>query len=274
MPVTFQNIPESAEEIKEFYRHGDFPWHDRESQRDDPLHVEKDRIIAEAVERIHPTSLLEVGCGGGELLGKIKSNAKKIAVGMDICEKGFDDFPAGLQRLTGDAEAMPIGTRMFDCVLCSEVLEHLPDLDGALSEVGRVLISGGYLLATVPNLFCWDSIEGKTRLFERTFKMTNRIRRKLGTRKIFPAGWNTHIHKMPVTEWKRTFVNAGFLIIEEKPIYIFPYVPYFMVPLKNLEKRIWGTGFAQKTYTHVQNHAGRFPLSRLGQLHFFLCKKQ
>jgi SAM-dependent methyltransferase len=40
----------------------------------------------------------------------------------------------------------------FDLVLTSETLEHVPDLDAALSEIRRVLVPGGRHIFTIPQL--------------------------------------------------------------------------------------------------------------------------
>lgn len=63
-----------------------------------------------------------------------------------------------LSRLTYDAE-------VFDLVLSSETLEHVPDLDAALAEIRRILKPGGRHIFTVPLL------PG----VERSFRRTDRI---------------------------------------------------------------------------------------------------
>jgi SAM-dependent methyltransferase len=64
---------------------------------------------------------------------------------------------AGLLR--GDATALPFPDGLFDKVITSEVLEHIPDDVGALAELARVLKPGGCLAATVPTSWpervCW-----------------------------------------------------------------------------------------------------------------------
>jgi SAM-dependent methyltransferase len=46
--------------------------------------------------------------------------------------------------------AMSFDSATFDCILCSEVLEHVPEDDKAVSELRRVLKPGGVLVITVP----------------------------------------------------------------------------------------------------------------------------
>jgi hypothetical protein len=76
-----------------------------------------------------------------------------LALPNYITSEYFENAPPGamvngvlnqnLERLTFDDDA-------FDLVLTSDVLEHVADLDRALSEIRRVLKPGGYHVFTVP----------------------------------------------------------------------------------------------------------------------------
>lgn len=50
----------------------------------------------------------------------------------------------------GDGNALPFATGCADCVLLSEVLEHVPRPENLLREAARVLRPGGRVLLTVP----------------------------------------------------------------------------------------------------------------------------
>jgi SAM-dependent methyltransferase len=50
--------------------------------------------------------------------------------------------------------ALPFRSGRFDILLCTHVLEHVPDLATALGELRRVLAPGGLLIAGVPNEGC------------------------------------------------------------------------------------------------------------------------
>lgn len=52
--------------------------------------------------------------------------------------------------LVSDITAIPAPDASFDAVLCSEVLEHVPEPTHALDEFARLLKSGGMLILTAP----------------------------------------------------------------------------------------------------------------------------
>jgi SAM-dependent methyltransferase len=49
-----------------------------------------------------------------------------------------------------DATILPFPSQAFDLVLCTEVLEHVPDPDATLREIRRVLVDRGALILTTP----------------------------------------------------------------------------------------------------------------------------
>jgi SAM-dependent methyltransferase len=53
----------------------------------------------------------------------------------------------------GNAHAIPFASDSFDCLLVSEVLEHLCRPESFASEARRVLVDGGKIVLTVPFMF-------------------------------------------------------------------------------------------------------------------------
>lgn len=49
-----------------------------------------------------------------------------------------------------DGKKLPFVDGYFDCIICSQVLEHIPNIDEIIFEFYRVLKKGGYILLTVP----------------------------------------------------------------------------------------------------------------------------
>ncbi len=61
--------------------------------------------------------------------------------------------PAAGLHVRADAHALPFVDGAFECVLCTEVLEHLPEPQRAIDEMYRVLAPGGRMVLTTRFLF-------------------------------------------------------------------------------------------------------------------------
>ena len=79
----------------------------------------------------------------------------------ETAESGSEPAAAGLMgaAVQGDGTGLPFGDAVFDRVIASEVLEHVPDDSAACAELARVLKPGGRLAVTVPAWWpekvCW-----------------------------------------------------------------------------------------------------------------------
>jgi SAM-dependent methyltransferase len=108
-------------------------------------------LLAEACrgERV-----LDVGCGAGRFLAALR-DAGADPVGVEIAEAALErarrNVPGAELHALGPGGEIPLEDASVDLVWCSEVLEHVPDTAGLLSEVRRVLRTGGRLLATTPS---------------------------------------------------------------------------------------------------------------------------
>lgn len=70
----------------------------------------------------------------------------------DIVGLQNDQWNYGELDIISDITSIPEPDASFDAILCSEVLEHLPDPNAALKEFSRLLKKGGVLIITAP--FC------------------------------------------------------------------------------------------------------------------------
>jgi len=59
-------------------------------------------------------------------------------------------LPGGI--MLGSVADMPLKSGFFDAVVCNAVLEHVKDPPKAVTEMGRVLKTGGYLYLSIPFL--------------------------------------------------------------------------------------------------------------------------
>jgi len=117
--------------------------------------------------------VLDMGCGTGRHIGTLCRYDNIVMHGAD---KSVKDLTAAQNRIkavgemglrgvndlllcAADAACLPFETRYFDIVICSEVLEHIPDHHPVIHELARVLKPGGTLAVSAPRYFperiCW-----------------------------------------------------------------------------------------------------------------------
>ena len=101
-----------------------------------------------AVAEVAPRRVLEVGCGRGEQSERIAQEFGADVVAVDQSERMVELTRArGIDARLGDVQSLPFPDDCFDCALAAWMLYHVPDLDLGLSELVRVLRSGGRLVA-------------------------------------------------------------------------------------------------------------------------------
>jgi|APSaa5957512622_1039677.scaffolds.fasta_scaffold03649_6 ubiquinone/menaquinone biosynthesis C-methylase UbiE len=110
-------------------------------------------LLIKELKYINPDTILDVGCGEGFTLEKIrKNNIGKDLEGIDFGQQAVDlgkkTYPH-LKLKQGDIYQLPYENNSFDLVLCSEVLEHLEYPEKAMKEIYRV--TKKYCVITVPN---------------------------------------------------------------------------------------------------------------------------
>jgi SAM-dependent methyltransferase len=99
------------------------------------------------------SKVLDFGCGDGSHLGNLANSRQASYIGMDVSHAAVELCKTkDLKAVQHDADApFPFDGNTFDCVVSFEVFEHIADLELPLREIHRVLISGGFLVGSVPN---------------------------------------------------------------------------------------------------------------------------
>ncbi len=90
--------------------------------------------------------LLDVGCGGGLLAPHLAGRGYRhvgVDLGAAACRVSRTH---GVEPLQADAARLPLRDASVDVVVAGEILEHVPDLDAVVAEIGRVLRPGGLLV--------------------------------------------------------------------------------------------------------------------------------
>lgn len=109
-------------------------------------------LLLKELRPLAPGRLLDVGCGTGELAGRLAGRGWQV-VGLDLCERMLrqarfkSNGSTGSVCLTaGDSEHLPMAAGSFDVVTCANSFHHYPHQGAVVGEMFRVLRPGGRLL--------------------------------------------------------------------------------------------------------------------------------
>jgi SAM-dependent methyltransferase len=97
--------------------------------------------------------VLDLGCGAGRFIAALQHRGAD-PVGVEIAEAALEraraNAPGADVRLAEPDGPLPLEDGSVELVWCSEVLEHVADTGHLLSEIRRVLRTGGRVLITTP----------------------------------------------------------------------------------------------------------------------------
>lgn len=94
--------------------------------------------------------LLDIGCADGSLRNYLSPDCEYVGLDyFDTAKLMYHTRP----NIFGDAEMLPFRAAVFDAVTIFDVMEHLPDPQACMDEIGRVLKPGGDVLIHVPFLY-------------------------------------------------------------------------------------------------------------------------
>jgi 2-polyprenyl-6-hydroxyphenyl methylase/3-demethylubiquinone-9 3-methyltransferase len=172
----------------------------------------KKDIVRSMLKNISYSNILDIGCKTGK---QLESHITKdmLGVGIDI----------DLKNTTGKANYicatglnMPFKSECFDVITSTEVIEHVSDHNKFLSEIHRVLATGGFFILSTPNESQISSV----------------LRRCLEF--IFHKEYldaPDHVSKVTPKILKNELKEAGFKIVTIKYGSFNPYIfpPYFLI---------------------------------------------
>jgi len=125
------------------------------------LHESRLKKCARLIESLKPGRLLDIGCSCGDW--GLQARGWQPA-GVDIDREHVAiarDRGVNARYCDLNSQPIPFDNKAFDLIFAGEVIEHLVDTDGFLSELNRCCKPGGHLLLTTPNL---ASLENRVRL--------------------------------------------------------------------------------------------------------------
>lgn len=96
--------------------------------------------------------ILEVGSGAGHVLDRFRGfDRTGVDLSAAMIERARRRLGPGVPLLRGSALELPLRAAAFDVVLCTEVLEHVPDPAQAVTELMRVAAPGARVVVSIPN---------------------------------------------------------------------------------------------------------------------------
>jgi SAM-dependent methyltransferase len=148
-----EGTPEWSEWVKDYYREVEsYDWvdvADRFLGLEAIFHRNRAWVVRRLTRKYGSAPFLDAGCGTGLNLRHLPPGSTGIDINprnVAIVERRLP----GYKVVLGDIEALPFDDGSFATVVCTEVLEHVPDPPKAIAEIRRVLRPGGVFIGSTP----------------------------------------------------------------------------------------------------------------------------
>lgn len=122
------------------------------------------------LKKMKSFTVLDVGCGVGTIAIYLAQICKS-AVGIDVSERAVDianqaKLLTGSKNVEFSQTKLKQFARQFDLILCTEVVEHVPNSTQLIKLIFTNLRPKGWLLLTTPNRDNWLTRFGYYRKFD------------------------------------------------------------------------------------------------------------
>lgn len=116
-------------------------------------HRTHDRYMVNLVEKFAPNGVLvDVGAGSGRFVRAARELGRWTIIATELAETSVNTLRReGFDARLGNLDEVNIADHSVDVVWASHVMEHVPDVEGFLASVRRVLKPGGHLAALTPS---------------------------------------------------------------------------------------------------------------------------
>jgi SAM-dependent methyltransferase len=154
-----------------------------------------------------PEPVLDVGCGDGHFASVVFDRCIDIGIDPDLVSlREAEQTGAYCQLVQADGADLPYPDACVGSAFSNSVLEHIPNLDAVLKEVGRVLKPGAPFLFTVPNPGYRQELSFPNWLRDAGFSSIASRYREWFMR------MSRTIHTLDREGWREKLAQAGFTI--------------------------------------------------------------
>ncbi|MCZ8197455.1 MAG: class I SAM-dependent methyltransferase [Flavobacterium sp.] len=166
-------------------------------------------------------STMDFGCGTKPYKEFFVKN--KEYIGVDLQIEGWEERQKYADCFY-DGRTLPFNEERFDSMLCTEVLEHVFNIEELLSEFNRVLKKGGIALITTP--FMWEEHEMPYDFARYTTPALNFLYKKHGFEIVshFKCGNNAKVISQFRLNFIKSYLPKNRTI---KQILMIPFIIYF-----------------------------------------------
>ena len=179
--------------------------------------------------------VLEVGCGVGHITKRFAKYAQQVTA-IDFSDvvkyaKKINN-KKNITYLQADVTKLPFMDESFDIIIASEIIEHIPNPNQAIKEMKRVLVNGGLVYLSTPNLL--------TLIYPLEIASSLRHPLRWINLMLMRTNTNSEEYDRPMFPWtlKSWFKEEGFSILEHNTkIYYYWRKPY-IIPIKLLDKMV------------------------------------
>lgn len=174
-------------------------------------------VFTKALNGYSFRTVLDAGCGDGEI-GRLLKHILQIDVyGIDISKKGVAlAKQKGIHAKVADMSVrVPFKSNMFDLVISSATIEHVANPDVFLKEIFRVLQPNGIVLISTPNISFWlNRIIFLIGLYPLFLEASTEVKVGYGWYKKYFYGSQLvgHIHVFNLPALQELLRHHGFLI--------------------------------------------------------------
>jgi 2-polyprenyl-3-methyl-5-hydroxy-6-metoxy-1,4-benzoquinol methylase len=173
-------------------------------------------MISESFAGRDTVTVLDVGCGNGSQLAiPLAEDARLAITALDPDAASIEHgrrlagARANLKFVCAAVEDLQ-RQRLFDVVILSEVLEHLPDPQQMLDQAARLLDRQGILIVTVPNGYGEFEIDSAIYRTLHLQKVVDRFARRTAALASTDNSDSGHVQFFTRSRLHRLFKQAGF----------------------------------------------------------------